>query len=435
MDPEPLSLISLFVNLNTPFLLGIIGFLFLLVLSAIVSGAEVALFSLSKSDLENAYQKNPEQIKTIKSLLHSPKKLLATILIANNFINVAIVILFAFLGEIIFKSISVYWVKFLLEVVLVTFLILLFGEIIPKIYARRNALRFSRFISKPLSFLNRILSPISNPMKYLTVAIERTFTKSKTSNISVDQLSYALELTRDEETNSEEHKILKGIVSFGSTDTKQVMIPRIDIFALPYNTPFETVLSEIAIQGYSRIPVYNENIDNVSGVLYAKDLLPHLQKKEFDWQSTLRPPFFVPENKKLDDLMQEFQSKKTHLAIVVDEYGGTSGVISLEDVIEEIVGEISDEFDDFDLLYTKLDKNNYLFEGKTALKDFYKILDIEGQEFETKKGEAETLAGFILELHGMFPRQGQTILFHKYAFKINIIERKRIKQIHLKIKL
>lgn len=435
MDPEPLSLISLFVNLNTPFLLGIIGFLFLLVLSAIVSGAEVALFSLSKSDLENAYQKNPEQIKTIKSLLHSPKKLLATILIANNFINVAIVILFAFLGEIIFKSISVYWVKFLLEVVLVTFLILLFGEIIPKIYARRNALRFSRFISKPLSFLNRILSPISNPMKYLTIAIERTFTKSKTSNISVDQLSYALELTRDEETNSEEHKILKGIVSFGSTDTKQVMIPRIDIFALPYNTPFETVLSEIAIQGYSRIPVYNENIDNVSGVLYAKDLLPHLQKKEFDWQSTLRPPFFVPENKKLDDLMQEFQSKKTHLAIVVDEYGGTSGVISLEDVIEEIVGEISDEFDDFDLLYTKLDKNNYLFEGKTALKDFYKILDIEGQEFETKKGEAETLAGFILELHGMFPRQGQTILFHKYAFKINIIERKRIKQIHLKIKL
>lgn len=435
MDPEPLSLISLFLNLNTPFLLGIIGFLFLLVLSAIVSGAEVALFSLSKSDLENAYQKNPEQIKTIKSLLHSPKKLLATILIANNFINVAIVILFAFLGEIIFKSISVYWVKFLLEVVLVTFLILLFGEIIPKIYARRNALRFSRFISKPLSFLNRILSPISNPMKYLTIAIERTFTKSKTSNISVDQLSYALELTRDEETNSEEHKILKGIVSFGSTDTKQVMIPRIDIFALPYNTPFETVLSEIAIQGYSRIPVYNENIDNVSGVLYAKDLLPHLQKKEFDWQSTLRPPFFVPENKKLDDLMQEFQSKKTHLAIVVDEYGGTSGVISLEDVIEEIVGEISDEFDDFDLLYTKLDKNNYLFEGKTALKDFYKILDIEGQEFETKKGEAETLAGFILELHGMFPRQGQTILFHKYAFKINIIERKRIKQIHLKIKL
>lgn len=435
MDPEPLSLISLFVNLNTPFLLGIIGFLFLLVLSAIVSGAEVALFSLSKSDLENAYQKKPEQIKTIKSLLHSPKKLLATILIANNFINVAIVILFAFLGEIIFKSISVYWVKFLLEVVLVTFLILLFGEIIPKIYARRNALRFSRFISKPLSFLNRILSPISNPMKYLTIAIERTFTKSKTSNISVDQLSYALELTRDEETNSEEHKILKGIVSFGSTDTKQVMIPRIDIFALPYNTPFETVLSEIAIQGYSRIPVYNENIDNVSGVLYAKDLLPHLQKKEFDWQSTLRPPFFVPENKKLDDLMQEFQSKKTHLAIVVDEYGGTSGVISLEDVIEEIVGEISDEFDDFDLLYTKLDKNNYLFEGKTALKDFYKILDIEGQEFETKKGEAETLAGFILELHGMFPRQGQTILFHKYAFKINIIERKRIKQIHLKIKL
>ena len=324
--------------------------------------------------------------------------------------------------------------KFLLEVVLVTFFILLFGEIIPKIYARRNALQFSRFISKPLNVLNKVLSPLNNPMKSLTVAIERTFTKSKTSNISVDQLSYALELTKNEETNSDEHKILKGIVSFGSTDTKQVMIPRIDIFALSNNTPFDSVLSQIASKGFSRIPVYEENIDHVIGVLYAKDLLPHLNKKDFEWQAILRPPFFVPENKKLDDLMQEFQSIKTHLAIVVDEYGGTSGVISLEDVIEEIVGDISDEFDDFDLLFTKLDKSNYLFEGKTALKDFYKILDIDGKDFEEHKGEAETLAGFILERYGLFPRQGQTINFKNYAFKINSIERKRIKQIHLNIK-
>ena len=434
MDPEPHSLLLLFFNLNTAFITGVIGFCVLLILSAIISGAEVALFSLSKSEIDNASQTHPKQIKTIKSLLESPKKLLATILITNNFINVAVVILFAFLGEVLFESIATAWVKFLLEVVLVTFFILLFGEIIPKIYARRNALQFSRFISKPLNVLNKVLSPLNNPMKSLTVAIERTFTKSKTSNISVDQLSYALELTKNEETNSDEHKILKGIVSFGSTDTKQVMIPRIDIFALSNNTPFDSVLSQIASKGFSRIPVYEENIDHVIGVLYAKDLLPHLNKKDFEWQAILRPPFFVPENKKLDDLMQEFQSIKTHLAIVVDEYGGTSGVISLEDVIEEIVGDISDEFDDFDLLFTKLDKSNYLFEGKTALKDFYKILDIDGKDFEEHKGEAETLAGFILERHGLFPRQGHTINFKNYGFKINSIERKRIKQIHLNIK-
>ena len=243
------------------------------------------MFSLSKSEIDNASQTHPQQIKTIKSLLQSPKKLLATILITNNFINVAIVILFAFLGEVLFESITTAWVKFLLEVVLVTFFILLFGEIIPKIYARRNALQFSRFISKPLNVLNKVLSPLNNPMKSLTVAIERSFTKSKTSNISVDQLSYALELTKNEETNSDEHKILKGIVSFGSMDTKQVMIPRIDIFALSNNTPFDSVLSQIASKGFSRIPVYEENIDHVIGVLYAKDLLPHLNKKILNGRS------------------------------------------------------------------------------------------------------------------------------------------------------
>ena len=299
MDPEPHSLLLLFFNLNTAFITGVIGFCVLLILSAIISGAEVALFSLSKSEIDNASQTHPQQIKTIKSLLQSPKKLLATILITNNFINVAIVILFAFLGEVLFESITTAWVKFLLEVVLVTFFILLFGEIIPKIYARRNALQFSRFISKPLNVLNKVLSPLNNPMKSLTVAIERTFTKSKTSNISVDQLSYALELTKNEETNSDEHKILKGIVSFGSTDTKQVMIPRIDIFALSNNTPFDSVLSQIASKGFSRIPVYEENIDHVIGVLYAKDLLPHLNKKDFEWQAILRPPFLCLKTKNL----------------------------------------------------------------------------------------------------------------------------------------
>ena len=270
-------------------------------------------------------------------------------------------------------------------------------------------------------------------MRYTTLKIQERFGKQR-SNLSVDQLSQALELTNDEDTTQEEQKLLQGIVSFGNTDTKQVMRPRMDLFALNIDTPFETIIQEIVDNGYSRIPVYEESIDDVKGVLYVKDLLPHLNKKKFKWTTLLREPFFVPENKKLDDLMVEFQTKKVHLAVVVDEYGGTSGLVSLEDIIEEIVGDISDEYDDEDLVYTKLDDNNYSFEGKTPLKDVYKILDFEDNEaedFESRKGEAETLAGFVLEISGGFPRVGSKINFKNYVFTIEALERKRIKQIKL----
>tara|TARA_R110002111_G_scaffold916_1_gene6659 strand:- start:5847 stop:7076 length:1230 start_codon:yes stop_codon:yes gene_type:complete len=400
--------------------------------SALISGAEVALFSLTKSNLDEGLENKSPAMLIIATLLERPKKLLATILVANNFINIAVVLLFAYIGETLFNTITNTLFRFLLEVVSATFLILLFGEIIPKIYASRNSVKFSLFMARPLRVLDVVFSPLSLPMRFITIKIQNKFGKQR-SNLSVDQLSQALELTNDEDTTKEEQKLLQGIVSFGNTDTKQVMRPRMDLFALSINTPYETIIKEIIDNGYSRIPVYEESIDTIKGVLYVKDLLPHLNKKTFDWTTILREPFFVPENKKLDDLMVEFQTKKVHLAVVVDEYGGTSGLVSLEDIIEEIVGDISDEYDDDDLVYTKLNNNNYSFEGKTPLKDVYKIVGIENDTelFEAKKGDAETLAGFVLEISGGFPRIGSKINFENYVFTVEALERKRIKQIKL----
>lgn len=433
MDSEPTVLISQLLVINTPFVTSIVILIILLMCSALISGAEVALFSLTKSKLDKGLENKSPSMEIIASLLGQPKKLLATILVANNFINIAIVLLFAYIGETLFSTINNTLFRFLIEVISATFLILLFGEIIPKIYASRNSVEFSSFMARPLRFLDVIFSPLSLPMRYVTVQIHNKFGKQR-SNLSVNQLSQALELTNDEDTTQEEQKLLKGIVSFGNTDTKQVMRPRMDLFALSVNTPYETIIKEIIDNGYSRIPVYEESIDTIKGVLYVKDLLPHLNKKTFDWTSILRQPFFVPENKKLDDLMVEFQTKKVHLAVVVDEYGGTSGLVSLEDIIEEIVGDISDEYDDDDLVYTKLDDKNFSFEGKTPLKDVYKIVDIEKEDiklFEAKKGEAETLAGFVLEISGGFPKIGSKINYENYVFTVEALERKRIKQIKL----
>ncbi|MEZ4801805.1 MAG: gliding motility-associated protein GldE [Gelidibacter sp.] len=433
MDPEPTSLVILFSSDNVSLILGIILILILLLCSALISGAEVALFSLTRSDLDNGLQQGSKKFEIISKLLERPKKLLATILVANNFINIGIVILFAYLGEFVFYNIDIAWVRFLLEVVLVTFLILLFGEIIPKVYASRNRIQFSTFMAYPIRFLDIVFSPISSPMRQITIGIQNKLGKQK-SNISVDQLSQALELTRESDTTHEEQKILQGIVSFGNTDTKQVMRPRIDIFALQSEEKFSDIMPQIVENGYSRIPVYKDSIDTVIGILYVKDLLPYIDRKQFDWTTLLREPFFVPENKKLDDLMVEFQTKKVHLAVVVDEYGGTSGVVSLEDVIEEIVGDISDEFDDDDLAFTKIDENNYSFEGKTPLKDFYKIVNLENlTDFEDNKGEAETLAGFVLEISGIFPRRGSKINFKNYVFTIEALDKKRIKQMKFTI--
>ena len=412
--------------------------------SALISGAEVALFSLTKSQIDSFDNDNLKSTKTISKLLKSPKKLLATILVANNFINIGVVILFASLTEKIYGNHEVKLnfynyelnidVIFLIEVFVITFLILLFGEILPKVYANRNNLKFSKFMAQPLKILDLIFSPISIPMRSISLLINELLGKQK-SNFNINYLSQAYELTSKTSTTKEEQKILKGIVSFGNTETKQVMRPRIDIFALQKSTNFPTVISEIVKNGYSRIPVFENSIDSINGILYAKDLLPHLRKKSFDWTKLIRKPFFVPENKKLDDLMTEFQQKKVHLAIVVDEYGGTSGVISLEDIIEEIVGDISDEFDDDDIIYSKIDDYNYVFEGKTSLKDFYKIIKLEDESiFESKKGESETLAGFVLEISKSFPKINTQYKFKNYTFTIEGIDNKRIKQIKVSIK-
>ena len=437
MDIEPPSLLFLAL-IDGPFIVSIAVLLILLLLSALISGAEVAFFSLTPSDLElPTANKASKKIKTVSLLLEKPKKLLATILVGNNFINIAIVLLFDSLGQVWFAGLNqVYFgvnIRFVVEVGVVTFLILLFGEILPKIYASRNSLRFAIFMAFPLKMLDVLFTPLSIPMQAITVSIQERFGKQK-SNISVDQLSQALELTDQKETTTEEQKILKGIVTFGTTDTKQVMKNRMDIFALNQELPYHEILPLIIENGYSRIPVYKDNVDTISGILYVKDLIPHIDAKTLDWNSLIRAPYFVPENKKLDDLLNEFKKMKMHLAIVVDEYGGTSGLISLEDIIEEIVGEISDEFDDEDLIFSKLDENNYVFEGKTPLKDFYKVIGLEDfTVFEDQKGEAETLAGFLLEISKGFPKKNEVLTYHNYAFTIEAFENKRIKQIKLSI--
>ena len=402
----------------------------LLIFSGFISGSEVALFSLSKSDIES--KSDLKSFKIITNLLEKPNKLLATILIANNLINIAIVILFTKIGEVLFNAIGSPLIQFFVEIVVATFLILLFGEILPKIYASRNNINFSRIIAHPLRILDIIFSPISLPMQKFSNYIKNKFA-IQNSNISIDQISHALDLTRPEDTTKQEQKILKGIVNFGNIETKEIMHPRIDIFALDGKLKSEEVLKSITTTNYSRIPIFDENLDRIIGILHIKDLLPFLDKKEFQWKELLREPLFIPENKKLDDLMLEFQEKKVHLAIVVDEYGGTSGLVSLEDVIEEIVGDISDEFDDDNLLYSKIDDHNFIFDGKTSLHDLCRIIKVDKNIFDEYKGEAETIAGFILEISRSFPKKNSKINFMKFVFTIESIDKKRIKQIKLSI--
>ena len=396
--------------------------------SALISGAEVAFFSLTQSQLSSESETFKNRVLVAK-LLSAPKRLLATILVANNFINIAIVLLFASLSSVLFDNFPNN-IRFVIEVIVVTFLILLFGEILPKVYASRNNEKFSGFMAKPLVILEKMFAVLSIPMQMGTTFLEDKLAKTK-SNLNVNQLSQALELTSEEETTDEEQKMLKGIVSFGNTDTRQVMRPRIDIFALDVAESFSEIVLQITKAGYSRIPVYEESLDKILGILYVKDLLPYLGKKTVKWQELIREPFFVPENKKLDDLLKEFQDIKVHLAIVVDEYGGTSGIVSLEDIIEEIIGDISDEFDDDDLVYSKLDDKNYIFEGKTSLKDLYKVTHIDSELFDKNKGESETIAGFVLEISGAFPKKGEQITFGGFVFTIESLDKKRIKQLKL----
>ncbi len=403
--------------------------LLLLACSALVSGSEVAYFSLGPNEQAEIEAGKIKSAKLLSSLIERPKRLLATILITNNFVNVAIVILSSFLTDQLIDGLDP-TVQFIIQVVVVTFLLLLLGEVIPKIYVNKNALSLASFMAFPIFYLRLVLHPFSSILVNSTNFIDKRI-KKKGHNISVDELSHALELTSDENENEDDQKILEGIVRFGNIDVKQVMTARVDVVAIDLNTPFDEVNKLILDSGYSRLPVFSESFDNIKGVLYIKDLLPHLGQTEFDWHPLIRKPFFVPENKKIDDLLREFQTKKTHLAIVVDEYGGSSGIISLEDILEEIVGEISDEFDDEDLVYSKLDDYNYIFEGKTPLNDVYKVLNIDGQAFEEAKGESETLAGFALEIFGKIPQKNEKTKFQDYLITIDGADRRRIKRVKI----
>ena len=402
----------------------------LLLASALISGAEVAFFSLTPSVIEQAKESQPKRIEKIEHLLKQPKRLLATILVANNFINIAVVLLFANLSDSLFTGLENELTQLFIEIVVITFIILLFGEILPKIYANRNNLGFAQFMAGTIYFLdNYFLFYLTRPMSYFTHVLEKRFGQ-RSSSFSVDELSQALELTEQSDTTQEEDKILQGIVSFGNTDTKQVMCPRVDVFALSTSMSLEEILPQLIEEGYSRIPVYKERLDKIEGILYSKDLMPNLHLPNFDWTTILRPAYFVPENKKLDDLLKEFQQKKIHIAVVVDEYGGTSGVVTLEDLIEEIVGDITDEFDDEDIEYSKIDEKNFVFEAKVSLKDFYRITEPSSQdEFEKAKGEAETLGGFIIEIAGQLPRLRQKLDFEGVSFIIESVDKKRIKRV------
>ena len=437
METEPLSasLLMPFLTVDIALIVQFAIFCLLLLCSAIISGSEVALFSLSPTEIDELKEDHNSANNLIAKMVENPKKLLATVLIANNLVNISIVLISPELTNFAFGGIKNPILRDVMDIGLVTFVLLLCGEILPKIYANRNNLVFAKRVAYFIYILDTVFTPISLPMKSFTVWIQKRLGKTK-SNISVGQLSQALELASEEDTTNEEKKLLESIVSFGNTETCEVMVPRVDIFALSEDTPFSEVLSEIVKIGYSRIPVYRENLDNITGVIYIKDLLPYIEKTDFEWTKVMRKAFFVPENKKLDDLLSEFQEKKIHLAVVVDEYGGTCGIITLEDIMEEIVGSINDEFDDDDVTYSKINDHTYIFEGKTVLKDFYRIVKMDDENillFDEKRGEAETLAGFLLEISGNFPQKGKPIVFHNYSFTVEAFDKHRIKEIKVKI--
>lgn len=439
--PEPvytfleIVLLSGWLPLNL--ILGLAVLVFLLACSAMISGAEVAYFSLSRSDLDEMEESDLRIRTQAHALLKRPKRLLATILVANNFVNVGIVILSTYLTA---KNIPKESLDYLLlgiipigrvvEVFGITLIVLLFGEIIPKVYANQYAIAFSSIMSFPLYYMSMFFSFLTVPLIKLTSVVDK-MAAAGNGQISVDELGHALELTRPESPKErEDQKILEGIVKFGNTDVKQIMKPRTDVEGFDSTTLYRELLEGILECGYSRVPIYRESLDAIVGIIHAKDLLPHIDETDdFEWQSLMRAPFFVPESKMIDDLLEEFREKKVHLAIIVDEYGGCEGLVTLEDIIEEIVGDISDEFDDDEVVYSKLDNDNYVFEGKTNLRQFYRALKIDGELFENNKGEADTLAGFILEQAGKMLSKNQKVTFDRYQFTIESVDKRRIKRV------
>jgi len=391
----------------------------------------VAYFSLSPSDIDKLKQEKSKKTNRILQLIDMPERLLGSILISNNFVNVGIVIISNYIINRIVDLSEDSVIGFVLQVVIITFLILLFGEILPKIYATQFTIKFARIMAMPLTILDKIFKPISLVLISSTSIIHKKFSRLE-EDISMDDLSEVLDLPSTEIT--EDKEILKGIVRFGNIDAKEIMKARMDIFAINIDTKFTRVLPEIISSGYSRIPVYIESLDNIKGMLYIKDLLPHMHKPNtFRWQSLIRPPYFIPETKKIDDLLEEFQTKKIHMAIVLDEYGGIYGLITLEDILEEIVGEITDEYDEEEIAYKKLGENVFLFKGKTQLNDFYKITGSEINVFDKVKGEADTLAGLILEIEGEIPMKDDIIRYRNFVFNISSVDNRRIKEVEVRI--
>jgi gliding motility-associated protein GldE len=435
MDGDPEHLQSI-VILSSQFLaetwisIGIL--VVLLVASALVSGSEVAFFSLSPSEKLEIEEEHSKSADLAKTLLKNPKDLLATILIMNNFINVAIVILASTIFLSFYPDSGTFdLLRSILEIGVITFIILLIGEVIPKVYANRNALRLTFFMASPIYYAGKL--PPFSWLKYGLVNgtdIILRSAKKRSIDVSSDDLEHAIALTKEENGSEDEHKILEGIVNFGNTDVKQIMRSRVDTVAIGEEANYHELLEVIREAGYSRIPVFKETFDNVVGIIYIKDLLPHLNEDaNFDWSKLLRTPFFVPENKKIDDLLKEFQAMKMHMAVVVDEYGGASGIVTLEDILEEIVGEITDEFDDDDLVYTKVNDTTFIFEGKTALVDFYKVLDIDGKSFELEKGEADSIGGFLVEQAGRILKNNEHYTFDQIKFIVETADKKRVKTV------
>lgn len=429
---------SLFLGFSLDSIIAILFIFVLLVGSALVSGSEIAFFSLSPKDMEKLQSKGTRNAKRIETLLEVPERLLGGILIANNFINVAIVLISTFAMHTLFTFGEHSMVAFVVEVLVITSLLLLFGEIVPKIYAAQNALSFSLRMAGLMVFIQRLFKPFIILLASSTALIDRRMSKHK-PQLSMSELSNAIDIAADDiedEVMVEEHRMLKGITTFGEKEASEIMKARVDISTIEDKASWEDVLHEIQESGFSRIPIYEDNIDQIKGVLYIKDLLPYLNVDNFDWNQIIRPAFFIPENKKINDLLQQFKAKKIHMAIVVDEYGGTSGLITLEDILEEIVGEIEDESDveSSDFIYSHPNDTTWIFEAKTSINDACKVLNEENQFFDTVKGESESLGGMVLEMKGDFLIVGDVLQYENYEFTILQLENRRITRIKIQIK-
>jgi gliding motility-associated protein GldE len=435
-DPDPYaSIIAIllntdFVGLNSTTFLGLAVLLLLLFFSAMVSGSETAYFSLKPSELHLLENSETESSKAVLAHREHPKTLLATILIANNLVNVAIVILSSFLTQSLFRFSENPLVAFLVQIVAITSLILLIGEIIPKVIANKFPLKLATIMARPLSVMVTIFKPFSHVLVSSTSFIEKRLSR-QLKNVSISDLSDAIDITADDQALPEEKQMLKGIATFSEKEARSIMKSRVNITAIDIHAPFQELLEMIINSGFSRIPAYDGSIDKVVGILYIKDLLPYLDHDDLDWKPLIRPAFFIPENKKINDLLQEFRQKKIHMAIVVDEYGGTSGLLTLEDIIEEIVGDISDEFDKVpdDDFYKEIDEHTTVFDAQTSLLDFCKVMKIDEHYFEDVQGESDTLAGLLLELEGRIPKRGLTIKCKDFSFEVTDADARRIKEL------